>query len=86
MIVAVAGPLIAAVSIVTDQEEQSAAAQALTTRPLVSLGLSVAFAVLVSWLGLGIAYFRTTRPMFEAKIIFSPEVTTMRGPQIRKRE
>jgi zinc/manganese transport system permease protein len=35
----------------------AAAAQVLTTRPLVSLGLSVAFAVLVAWLGLGIAYF-----------------------------
>jgi zinc/manganese transport system permease protein len=35
----------------------AASAQAITTRPLASLGLSVAFALLVSWLGLGIAYF-----------------------------
>jgi zinc/manganese transport system permease protein len=34
-----------------------AAAQVLTTRPLASLALSIAFAVLVAWLGLGIAYF-----------------------------
>jgi zinc/manganese transport system permease protein len=34
-----------------------AAAQALTTRPLVSLALSIGFAVLIAWLGLGIAYF-----------------------------
>ena len=34
-----------------------AAAQALTTRPLASLALSIGFAVLIAWLGLGIAYF-----------------------------
>jgi zinc/manganese transport system permease protein len=34
-----------------------AAAQVLTTRPLASLALSVAFALLVAWLGLGTAYF-----------------------------
>lgn len=34
-----------------------AAAQVLSTRPLVSLALSIAFALLVAWLGLGIAYF-----------------------------
>jgi zinc/manganese transport system permease protein len=35
----------------------AATAQTLTTRPLFSLALSVAFALLVAWLGLGIAYF-----------------------------
>ncbi len=34
-----------------------AAAQELTTRPLASLALSIAFALLIAWLGLGIAYF-----------------------------
>jgi zinc/manganese transport system permease protein len=34
-----------------------AAAQVVTTRPLASLALSIAFAVLVAWLGLGVAYF-----------------------------
>jgi zinc/manganese transport system permease protein len=34
-----------------------AAAQVITTRPLASLALSIAFAVLVAWLGLGVAYF-----------------------------
>lgn len=34
-----------------------ASAQALTARPWLGLGLSVAFALLVTWLGLGIAYF-----------------------------
>ncbi|HEY6353087.1 MAG TPA: metal ABC transporter permease, partial [Burkholderiaceae bacterium] len=35
----------------------AATAQTLTTRPLVSLALSIVFALLVAWLGLGIAYF-----------------------------
>ncbi len=35
----------------------AAAAQTVTTRPLISLALSVAFALIVAWLGLGIAYF-----------------------------
>ena len=35
----------------------AAAAQQLTTRPGLSLALTVAFALLVAWLGLGIAYF-----------------------------
>jgi zinc/manganese transport system permease protein len=35
----------------------AASAQALTSRPVVSLALGVAFALLVVWLGLGIAYF-----------------------------
>lgn len=35
----------------------AASAQALTTRPLASLALTVALALLVVWLGLGIAYF-----------------------------
>jgi len=35
----------------------AASAQALTARPLVSLALTVALALLVVWLGLGIAYF-----------------------------
>ena len=35
----------------------AAAAQVLSTRPLVSLALSVAFALMIAWLGLGIAYF-----------------------------
>ncbi len=34
-----------------------AAAQKLTVRPLPSLALSVVFALLVVWLGLGVAYF-----------------------------
>ncbi len=34
-----------------------AAAQALTPRPGLSLALSVVFALLVMWLGLGISYF-----------------------------
>ncbi len=34
-----------------------AAAQQLTMRPLPSLGLSIAFGLLVVWLGLGVAYF-----------------------------
>jgi zinc/manganese transport system permease protein len=34
-----------------------AAAQALTPRPLLSLLLSVAFALIVTWVGLGIAYY-----------------------------
>ncbi len=34
-----------------------AAAQAITARPGVGLALSVGFAVLVTWLGLGVAYF-----------------------------
>jgi zinc/manganese transport system permease protein len=34
-----------------------AAAQALTPRPALSLALSVVFALLVTWLGLGISYF-----------------------------
>lgn len=35
----------------------AASAQVITTRPLRSLALTVAFALLVAWLGLGIAYF-----------------------------
>jgi zinc/manganese transport system permease protein len=35
----------------------AAAAQALTPRPLLSLTLSVLFALLVTWVGLGISYF-----------------------------
>jgi zinc/manganese transport system permease protein len=35
----------------------AASAQLVTSRPLAGLALSVAFAVLVAWLGLGIAYF-----------------------------
>jgi zinc/manganese transport system permease protein len=35
----------------------AAAAQLVTARPLAGLALSVAFALLVAWLGLGIAYF-----------------------------
>ena len=35
----------------------AAGAQALTARPALGLALSIAFAVLVVWLGLGIAYF-----------------------------
>jgi zinc/manganese transport system permease protein len=35
----------------------AAAAQQLTTRPGLSLGLTIVFALLVAWLGLGIAYF-----------------------------
>ena len=35
----------------------AAAAQALTTRPAVSLALSVALALLIAWLGLAISYF-----------------------------
>jgi zinc/manganese transport system permease protein len=35
----------------------AAAAQALTTRPAVSLVLSVALALLIAWLGLAISYF-----------------------------
>ncbi|MDQ6821155.1 MAG: metal ABC transporter permease [Actinomycetota bacterium] len=34
-----------------------AAAHVLTNRPLASLALSIGFAVLIAWLGLGIAYF-----------------------------
>jgi len=34
-----------------------ATAQLITTRPLAGLALSVAFALLVVWLGLGVAYF-----------------------------
>jgi len=34
-----------------------AAAQALTARPALSLGLSVALALLIAWLGLGVSYF-----------------------------
>ncbi len=36
-----------------------AAAQLVTPRPLAGLALSVAFALLVIWLGLGVAYFST---------------------------
>src|SRR5262249_35865363 len=36
-----------------------AAAQALTSRPVLGLVLSVVFALAVVWLGLGIAYFST---------------------------
>jgi zinc/manganese transport system permease protein len=35
----------------------AASAQALTARPLASLGLSVAFALATCWLGLGLAYY-----------------------------
>jgi zinc/manganese transport system permease protein len=35
----------------------AAAAQRLTTRPAVSLGLTIAIALVVTWLGLGVAYF-----------------------------
>jgi zinc/manganese transport system permease protein len=35
----------------------AAAAQQITMRPLAGLGLSIVFALLVAWLGLGIAYF-----------------------------
>jgi len=35
----------------------AATAQLLTSRPLVSVGLSVALALLVTWLGLALAYF-----------------------------
>lgn len=35
----------------------AAAAQALTPRPVLSLVLSIAFALLVTWVGLGIAYY-----------------------------
>src|SRR5436189_200288 len=35
----------------------AAAAQALTTRPLLSLALSVALALAIAWLGLAISYF-----------------------------
>ncbi|MBV8954128.1 MAG: metal ABC transporter permease, partial [Solirubrobacterales bacterium] len=34
-----------------------ATAQMITMRPLLGLGLSVAFSLLVAWLGLGVAYF-----------------------------
>jgi zinc/manganese transport system permease protein len=34
-----------------------AAAQALTPRPVLSLALSIAFALIVTWVGLGIAYY-----------------------------
>src|SRR5205823_5920168 len=37
----------------------AASAQLLSTRPLASLALSVALALLVAWLGLSIAYFST---------------------------
>jgi zinc/manganese transport system permease protein len=35
----------------------AAAAQQITVRPLAGLALSVAFALLIAWLGLGVAYF-----------------------------
>jgi zinc/manganese transport system permease protein len=35
----------------------AAAAQRVTMRPLAGLALSIAFALLVVWLGLGVAYF-----------------------------
>jgi zinc/manganese transport system permease protein len=35
----------------------AASAQAITTRPLASLGLTVALGLLVAWLGLGLSYF-----------------------------
>jgi zinc/manganese transport system permease protein len=35
----------------------TAAAQRLTMRPLIGLGLSVVFALVIVWLGLGVAYF-----------------------------
>ena len=41
-----------------------AAAQALTPRPWLSLALSVAFALLVTWLGLGVSYFSIYPPGF----------------------
>jgi len=34
-----------------------AAAQALTARPALSLALSVALALLIAWVGLGVSYF-----------------------------
>jgi zinc/manganese transport system permease protein len=42
----------------------AAAAQALTPRPVVGLALSVLFAVLVVWVGLGVSYFSIYKPGF----------------------
>jgi zinc/manganese transport system permease protein len=42
----------------------AASAQLLTTRPLAGLLLSVTFALLIAWLGLGVAYFSPYPPGF----------------------
>ncbi len=42
----------------------AAAAQTLTTRPAVSLALTMAFALFTTWLGLGIAYYSPYPPSF----------------------
>jgi zinc/manganese transport system permease protein len=42
----------------------AAAAQQITMRPLPGLALSVAFALLVAWLGLGVTYFSSYQPGF----------------------
>jgi zinc/manganese transport system permease protein len=42
----------------------AAAAQQITTRPVAGLALSVVFAVLVAWLGLGVTYFSSYQPGF----------------------
>ncbi len=64
----------------------AASAQALTTRPLASLALSVALALLVVWLGLGIAYFSIyPAGFFVATVAFAVYVLARLFDLLRRR-